>query len=145
MKSLFDYLPEGMVDCGSGMTPTPEDAPNAGGRSEQAALAQLRKLPQPISINGGAYSYRCDVTKNPSVWYASDGSDIHPKSLRELGEWFEKWVAEEWDSFLDGYCDVEDLVSMNILRTKAPRDQEEHETMNMRGESIQHIKKLAGL
>jgi len=144
MKSLLDYLPKEMMES-CGMTQTPESAPNAGGRSEKAALDQLRKLPQPVSVNGGSYAYSCDVTKNPSEWKASDGSPIHPKSLRELGEWFEKHVQEEWDAFLDGYCDVEDLVSMNIIRRRSPRNQEEHETMNMQGESINHIKKLAGL
>ena len=172
MKSLLDYLPKEMVES-CGMTQTPESVPNAGGRNEQvteddidgdddfdsepqnrllrydrsekAALDQLRKLPQPVSVNGGSYAYSCDVTKNPSEWKASDGSPIHPKSLRELGEWFEKHVQEEWDAFLDGYCDVEDLVQQNIIRRRAPRNQEDHETMNMQGESIDHIKKLAGL
>ena len=115
-----------------------EVAENIGFNSnENWAIKQLSKLPQPITVNGGAYGYRVDVTKKPLQWTASDGSPIErARTLHDIGAWMDD--TTDWYLFLDGRLDLEDLVADRIVRPAKQRntlwsDQEEHE-LNMREE-----------
>jgi hypothetical protein len=106
---------------------------------ESRAINQLKTLQQPITVNAGSYAYRANIKKNPYFWQASDGSPIKIKSLKEIGEYFDKWVQEEWDDFLDDGQDIDDLVRQGIVRQGAGgayRDQEDYEHKQMLGDAI---------
>jgi hypothetical protein len=70
---------------------------------DYSPAGQLARLPQPIGINGGSYTYWVDVTKAPMKFIASDGSEIDKaKSLEDIARWMDKWAAEIWLEFLAG-------------------------------------------
>jgi len=96
---------------------------------DDSPLGQLKRLPQPIGVNGGSYTYWVDVTKSPLKFTASDGSEIDKaKTLEDIARWMEKWAAEIWLEFLDGKEDLEMLRDENIIRIKKGRtDQQDHE------------------
>ena len=93
------------------------------------ALKRLQKLPQPIGINGGAYTYWVDVTKKPLKFVASDGAVVdRAKTLEDIAKWMSKWLAEIWLDFLQGKESLEFLQDEGIVRSKTGRtDQQEHE------------------
>lgn len=104
---------------------------------DYSPLGQLKKLPQPIGINGGSYTYWVDVTKSPLKFTASDGSEVdEAKSLEDISKWMDKWAAEIWMEFLDGQEDLEMLRGENIIRIKkGSTDQQDHETKQRMGEA----------
>jgi hypothetical protein len=100
---------------------------------DYSPLGQLKELPQPIGINGGAYTYWVDVTKTPLKFTASDGSVIDKaKTLEDIAKWMDKWAAQLWLEFLRDEEGIDALKAENIIRTKKGRtDQQDHEA-NMR-------------
>lgn len=119
MKSLKHYLKES----------------DLGEYDERAAIAELSKMPQPIVVNGGSYGYRCDVTKRPLTWIASDGSVLtNADSLAEISKWMDD--PKDWLDYLDGQVDLSELIEWGIVRKFKPRgnrpwgDQEDHEMRN---------------
>jgi hypothetical protein len=112
---------------------------------DYSPLGQLQKLPQPIGINGGSYTYWVDVTKTPLKFTASDGSELGDKcrTLESIAKWMDKWAAEIWLEFLDGKEDLDLLRGENIIRIKKGRgDQQEHELNQLMGESKESGKKM---
>jgi len=105
-------------------------------------------------FKGGSYAYLFDVN-NPTVITASDGAKLSTDSWAKcIGGWADKYAADDlFDAFYDGYpLDNEFFrpVKNNIPMAKdgAPAyggEQERHELAMMRGESVEDIKKLAGL
>jgi hypothetical protein len=95
-------------------------------------LAQLQRLPQPIGINGGSYTYWVDVTKTPLKFTASDGSEINEAhSLRDIEKWMDKWAAQPWLEFLNGDEELEALQDEKIVCLKRPgrgMNQADHES-----------------
>jgi hypothetical protein len=100
-------------------------------KNDNSPMGQLERLPQPIGINGGSYTYWVDVTKTPLKFVASDGSEIdEAKTLKDISKWMDKWAAQLWNEFLDGDEDLENLRAENIVRVKKGRgDQADHERM----------------
>lgn len=98
-------------------------------RGHNDALEQLKRLPQPIGINGGAYTYWVDVTKTPLKFTASDGSEVdEAKSLEDIARWMNKSKAELWLEFLNGDESLEMLQDEGLIRRKrGAGDQQEHE------------------
>lgn len=101
---------------------------------DYSPLGQLKELPQPIGINGGAYTYWVDVTKTPLKFTASDGSVLDKaKTLEDVAKWMDKWAAQLWLEFLRDEEDIDALKAENIIRIKkGSTDQQDHEA-NMRG------------
>lgn len=147
MKSLKQYIAE--ADDDYDMRRNPIDSHYSQPADESNAIAQLSKLPQPITINGGSYGYRVDVTKQPLQFVASDGAVVtKAKTLRDIADWMDD--PHPWIDFLDGNEDLRFLLDYNIVRPAKARttpwsDQEEHELRQMRGESLEYMRKLAGL
>lgn len=102
--------------------------------ADDSPMGQLEKLPQPIGINGGSYTYWVDVTKTPLKFVASDGSIIDKaKKLEDIAKWMDKWSAKIWLEFLKGDEDLENLRGEGIIRSKkGGGDQQDHER-HMRG------------
>lgn len=104
-------------------------------RNEKRAIKALSDLRQPIGINGGAATYWVDVTKQPLVFKASDGSVLKgATSLRTLSRWMEE--KEDWIAFIEGKEDLAFLLQYNIVRPFKGRngpetDQEDHEIQNL--------------
>lgn len=98
-------------------------------RLDNSPLAQLQRLPQPIGVNGGSYTYWVDVTKTPLKFTASDGSEIDKaKTLEDIAKWMAKWAADLWFEFLRGEESLELLQDEGIVKAKRGRgDQQEHE------------------
>ena len=147
MKSLKQYLPEGWFSA-------PGNNRSVKGTNNPAAVAALKALPQPISVNGGSYSYSCNVNKTPIRWVATDGAVVtQATNLRAIADWFDADNVEDWLGFLDGDYELDELIRNRIVRPgkqgqATPRDQAEHELRNMMGESasdLAEIRKLAGL
>ena len=97
--------------------------------NDDSPLGQLKRLPQPIGINGGSYTYWVDVTKTPLKFVASDGSQIDKaKTLEDIAGWLDKYQATQWLAFLKGDSDADDLVADGVLRQKkGSTDQRDHE------------------
>lgn len=102
--------------------------------NDDSPLGQLKRLPQPIGINGGSYTYWVDVTKTPLKFVASDGSPIDKaKTLEDIAGWLDSYQAKEWLAFLKGDSYVDDLVADGLIRQKkGSTDQRDHEA-RMRG------------
>lgn len=102
------------------------------GKKALSPLEQLKALPQPIGINGGAYTYWVDVTKSPLKFTASDGAVIdEANTLEDIVKWMDKWAADLWQEFLSGDEALELLRGENIVRIRKPNgrmDQEDHES-----------------
>lgn len=96
---------------------------------DDSPLGQLKRLPQPIGINGGSYTYWVDVTKTPLKFTASDGSEVdEAKTLEDIAEWMDKWAAKLWLEFLNDEEGIDALRAENILRVKKGRaNQQDHE------------------
>lgn len=96
---------------------------------DDSPLGQLKRLPQPIGINGGSYTYWVDVTKTPLKFTASDGSEVdEAKTLEDIAEWMDKWAAKIWLEFLNDEEGIDALRDENILRVKKGRtNQQDHE------------------
>jgi hypothetical protein len=146
MKSLRDYLPEGFEED---PRRNPIDSHYSQPSDESEAIAELSKLPQPITINGGGYGYSVDVTKQPLVFTASDGAVVdRAKTLRDIADWMDE--PTPWINFLDGEEDLRYLIQDGLVRPNKSRDtpwsdQEEHEMRNYYGESINDLRRLSGL
>jgi hypothetical protein len=116
-----------------------------GGNDESEAIAQLSTLAQPITINGGGYGYRVDVTKQPLVFTATDGAVLkNCKTLHDLAKWMDD--SEDWIRFLDGEEDLDFMMEYNIVKPAKKRntpwsDQEEHENNMEEGSMMQGIRK----
>lgn len=118
--------------------------------NDDSPLGQLKRLPQPIGINGGSYTYWVDVTKTPLKFVASDGSPIDKaKTLEDIAKWLDKHLADDWLEFVTGerpgapgangkpfvsnYVSADDLVADGLIRLKkGSTDQRDHEA-RMRG------------
>jgi hypothetical protein len=96
---------------------------------DNSPLAQLKRLPQPVGINGGSYTYWVDVTKTPLKFTASDGDVVDKaKTLKDIAKWLDSHLAEVWLDFLNGDEDLEFLKDEGVIRAKKGRgDQQEHE------------------
>ena len=146
MKSLKQYLPENWA---MNEVSADDDEGMMDAEADEAVMAELQALPQPIGVNGGSYLYRVDLTKQPLVWTASDGSVLNnARTLRSIGDWMDD--PEGWFDVLDGNYDVQDAIRDGVLRLPKKRttpwsDQEGHELANMRGESVEDIKRLSGI
>ena len=108
-------------------------AKGTGTKPPRGPIEELKALPQPIGINGGAYTYWVDVTKSPLKFVASDGSELdEAKTLKDIGKWMDKHMQEFWNEFLDDQESLEFLMDEGVIRLKKGRgDQQEHEA-NMR-------------
>jgi hypothetical protein len=106
-------------------------------------LTQLQKLAQPITVNGGDYSYTCDMVKNSHLWTASDGSQVRVRNIKEIADWFNADPAEVWRSFLDGEEQLSFLLDYGYVRPakggqfKAARNQQDHEQNELLGDSME--------
>ena len=146
MKSLREYLPEGFEED---PRRNPIDSHYSEPSDESEAIAKLSKLAQPVTINGGSYGYKVDVTKQPLQFIASDGSVVNQaKTLRDIADWMDD--PSPWISFLDGEEDLKYLVQDGLVRPNKVRntpwsDQEEHEMKNYYGESVNDLRRLSGL
>lgn len=86
---------------------------------DYSPLGQLKKLPQPIGINGGAYVYFVDVTQSPLKFVASDGEVLdQAKTLEDIAQWMPKWSAKLWLDFLNDEENLEALQAEEILVQK---------------------------
>lgn len=147
MKSLRQYIAE--ADDDYDMRRNPIDSHYSQPADESNAIAQLSKLPQPVTINGGSYGYSVDVTKQPLQFVASDGSVVSKaKTLRDIADWMDD--PTPWISFLDGEEDLRYLIQDRLVRPNKARDtpwsdQEEHEMRNYYGESVNDLRRLSGL
>jgi len=131
MKTLKHYLPEGW---GYGSKRS-EDGPD-----DPQSIEWLKELPQPITVNGGSYSYRADVTKTPIQWIASDGSVLDgANTIRSISRWMDN--PEDFLAYLDGDYYIEDMIQDRVIRpgkggVPAVRDQQDHEHKELMGDSI---------
>lgn len=133
----------------SGTVKEAADAGNTGWtkkRNRSEVIKALRRLPQPITVDGGGYSYTANMRKDPLLWTASDGSPIdlrkYGSDIKEIDKWFDLHVAEEWDRLFDPEIDnadyieevIEELMRDQMLTAgmKQP-DQEKYELKRMRG------------
>lgn len=97
---------------------------------DTSPLGQLKELPQPIGINGGAYTYWVDVTKSPLKFVASDGTELDEVStLAGIEPWLDRHVVDDWKSFLNDEESLEYMREAGIIRVKRGRtDQQDHES-----------------
>jgi hypothetical protein len=108
---------------------------------EDEAIRELSRLPQPIGINGGSYTYFVDVTKKPLKFTASDGSVINrATTLYDIAGWMDN--SNAWLDFLNGDEDLAYLMDFNIVRPFKKRttpwsDQEEHENNMSEGDGLE--------
>jgi len=135
MKSLKQFLPEGWFR-------NPYDDRSVEGTNDPASVAALKALPQPISVNGGSYSYRCDVNKTPIQWVATDGAVVtQATNLRAIAKWLDTEYVEDWLGFLDGDYDLTELIQERVVRPGKdgqpdPKNQSDHEHKHMMGDSV---------
>ena len=94
----------------------------------------LKKMKQPVVINGGSYSYAADIKKNPLLWKSSDGAVINVEYFSDIFGYLSDYIVE--DILL---CAVNDEVSSYIKSGKAP-SQEEHEFENIREASVKYTR-----
>lgn len=99
-------------------------APN----QDNSPLAQLSRLPQPIGINGGSYTYWVSIGQEPLKFVASDGAELPVTTLDAIVPWMAKWAAKLLLEFLRGEETIEMLQEERILRTRhAGTEQAAHE------------------
>jgi len=112
-------------------------------------LEQLQALPQPITVNGGSYSYTCDVVKNAHVWTASDGSKLRVKHIKDIADWLDGDAAEVWKQFMDEDEYLSFLIDYGYVRPakggpfKPAHDQESHELNGILGDSVESPEDIA--
>lgn len=82
---------------------------------ESDPLDDLRDLPQPITLNGGDFYYTADVSADPLIWTADDGSTVKITDIREISEYLDDFNNQMWTAFLDGTKSVDDLISDGVL------------------------------
>jgi hypothetical protein len=82
----------------------------------------LRKAEQPITINGGSYSYSSDMRKNPLIWYSSDGGKIKLQYFSDILDYLSDYIVGDILEFA-----ADDELSRYIKPGKKTPNQEEHE------------------